>query len=44
MVVSPATLLALLERKGEGLPEVIVEPAMLAGIYQVGDIHPQRPH
>lgn len=41
-VVSPAAVLALLERRGESPPEVVVDPEMLSGIDQIGDIHPQR--
>jgi len=43
-VVSPAAVLALLERRGESPPEVVVDPEMLSGIDQIGDIHPQRFH
>ncbi|HEY1918986.1 MAG TPA: hypothetical protein VGH27_25725 [Streptosporangiaceae bacterium] len=41
-VVSPSAVLALLERTGEGPPEVVVDPVMLTGIDQIGDIRPQR--
>ena len=43
-VVGPAAVLALLERKGESPPEVVVDPAMLTGIDQIGELHPQRLH
>jgi hypothetical protein len=41
-IVPLTAVLALLERRGENPPEVVVDPHMLAGIEQVGDIHPQR--
>jgi hypothetical protein len=41
-VVAPEAVLALLERKGEGPPEVVVAPQMLAPVEQVGPLHPQR--
>lgn len=41
-VVAPDAVLALLERKGESPPEVVVDPDMLGGIQQVGELHPQR--
>jgi hypothetical protein len=33
---------AVLERKGEGPPEVVVDPRMLTAVEQVGPLHPQR--
>lgn len=41
-VVQPAAVLALLERRGEGSPEVAVDPQMLVGIDQLGPLYPQR--
>ena len=41
-VAAPEAVLALLERKGEGPPEVIVDPRMLAAVEQVRPLHPQR--
>jgi hypothetical protein len=41
-VVAPAAVLALLERKGESPPEVVVDPEMLKGIDQIGELHPRR--
>lgn len=40
--VAPDAVLALLERTGEGPPEVVVDPQMLAAVEQVGPLHPQR--
>jgi hypothetical protein len=37
--IAPA---ALLERRGEGQPEVVVDPQMLTHIEQVSPLHPQR--
>jgi hypothetical protein len=39
---SRSAVLALLERKGESPPEVVVDPEMLTGIDQVGELYPQR--
>ena len=41
-VAAPDAVLALLERRGEGPPEVVVDPRMLAAVEQVGPLHPQR--
>jgi hypothetical protein len=41
-VAAPDAVLALLERRGEGPPEVVVDPRMLAVVEQVGLLHPQR--
>lgn len=41
-VVPPAAVLALLERRGEGPPEVVVDPQSLTAIDQLGDLTPQR--
>jgi hypothetical protein len=41
-VAPPDAVLALLERRGEGPPEVVVDPRMLAAVEQVGPLHPQR--
>jgi hypothetical protein len=41
-VVAPGAVLALLERKGESPPEVVVDPTMLTGIEQIGQLYPQR--
>jgi hypothetical protein len=41
-VVTPDAVLALLERRGEGPPEVVVDPRMLTAVEQVGPLHPQR--
>jgi hypothetical protein len=41
-VVTPHAVLALLERRGEGPPEVVVDPRMLGSVEQVGPLHPQR--
>ena len=41
-VVMPDAVLALLERRGEGPPEVVVDPQMLTAVEQVGPLHPQR--
>jgi hypothetical protein len=41
-VVAPDAVLALLERRGEGPPEVVVDPVMLNGIKQIGQLYPQR--
>ena len=35
-------MLALLERKGEGPPEVVVDPRMLTAVEQAGPLHPQH--
>jgi hypothetical protein len=43
-VVKPGAVLALLERRGEGPPEVVVDPHMLTGIEQAGPLHSQRFH
>jgi hypothetical protein len=42
-VVAPSAVLALLERKGESPPEVVVDPKLLSSIEQVGQIYPRRP-
>ncbi len=41
-VVAPAAVLALLERRGEGPPEVVVDPEMVTGINRIGGFRPQR--
>jgi len=41
-VAPPGAVLELLERRGEGPPEVVVDPRMLAAVEQVGPLHPQR--
>lgn len=41
-VATPQAVLALLERRGEGPPEVVVDPQMLVRIEQVSPLHPQR--
>jgi hypothetical protein len=41
-VVMPDAVLALLERRGEGPPEVVVDPQMLPAVEQVGPLHLQR--
>jgi hypothetical protein len=41
-VVTPYVMLALLERRGEGPPEVVVDPRMFTAVEQVGPFHPQR--
>ena len=41
-VAAPDAVLALLERRGEGPPEVVVDPRMLAAVEQVGPPHLQR--
>jgi hypothetical protein len=41
-VATPEAVLALLERSGEGPPEVVVDPQMLTHIEQVTPLHPQR--
>ena len=41
-VVTPDSVLALLERRGEGPPEVVIDPRMLTAVEQVGPRHPQR--
>ncbi len=41
-VVTPEAVLALLERKGERPPEVVVDPQMFTTIDQLGPLHPQR--
>lgn len=41
-VVSPAAVLALLERPGESPPEVVVDPEMFDHVEQIGPVHPQR--
>jgi hypothetical protein len=41
-VAAPDAVLALLERRGEGPPEVVVDLRMLATVEQVGPLHPQR--
>lgn len=41
-VVTPDAVLALLKRRGEGPPEVVVDPRMLTAVEQVGPFHPQR--
>jgi hypothetical protein len=41
-VVMPEAVLALLERKGESPPEVVVDPQMLTAIDQLGPTHPRR--
>jgi hypothetical protein len=41
-VVTPGAVLALLERRGEGPPEVVVDPQMLTAVEQVGPLHLQR--
>jgi hypothetical protein len=41
-VAMPDVVLALLERRGEGPPEVVVDPRMLTAVEQVGPFHPQR--
>ena len=38
----PEAVLALLERKWRGPPEVVVNPEMLTAIDQLGPLHPQR--
>ena len=38
----PEAVLALLERKGENPPEVVVDPQMLTTIDQLGPLHPER--
>jgi len=40
--VPPEALLALLERRGEGPPEVVAYPGMLVAFGQHGEIIPQR--
>jgi hypothetical protein len=41
-VAAPGAVLALLERRGEGPPEVVVDPRLLAAVEQVGPLHLQR--
>jgi hypothetical protein len=41
-VVTADAVLALLERRGEGPPEVVVDPQMLTAVQEVGPVHPQR--
>ena len=41
-IAAPGAVIALLERKGESPPEVVVNPAMFTGIEQVGQLYPQR--
>jgi hypothetical protein len=41
-VAAPDAVLALLERSGEGPPEVIVDPRMLTAVDLAGPLHPQR--
>ncbi len=41
-VVQPAAVLALLERRGESPPEVVLDPQMIRDIAQLGPLHPQR--
>ena len=41
-VVKPDAVLALLERRGEGPPEVVVDPRILTAVEQVGPLYPQR--
>ena len=41
-VVEPDAVLALLERRGEGPPEVVVDTQMLTAVEQVGPLYPQR--
>jgi hypothetical protein len=41
-VAAPSAVLALLERRGEGPPEVVVDPRMLTAVEQVGPLHSQR--
>lgn len=41
-VAAPDAVLALLERRGEGPPEIIVDPRMLTAVEQAGPLHPQR--
>jgi hypothetical protein len=41
-VVTPDAVLGLLERKGEGPPEVVVDPRMLIAVEQVGPLYAQR--
>lgn len=40
--VTPEALLALLERRGEGPPEVVADPGMLTDFVQHGETMPQR--
>jgi hypothetical protein len=39
---TPRAVLALLEHRGEGRPEIVVDPALLTGIHQRGPVHPKR--
>jgi hypothetical protein len=41
-VATPEAVLALLERRGEGPPEVVVDPQRLTRIEQSSPLHPQR--
>ncbi|MFZ0188336.1 MAG: hypothetical protein WAL72_15500, partial [Streptosporangiaceae bacterium] len=41
-MAAPDAVLALLERRGEGPPEVVVDSRMLTAVEQVGPLHPQR--
>jgi hypothetical protein len=41
-IVTPEALLALLERRGEGPPEIVADPGMLVDFAQLGDTFPQR--
>jgi hypothetical protein len=41
-VAAPDAVLALLERKGEGPPEVVVDPRMLTAVEQARPLHPER--
>jgi len=43
-VAAPEAVLALLERRGEGPPEVVVDPRMLVPIEQVSPLDQQRYH
>jgi hypothetical protein len=41
-VVTPDAVLLLLERRGEGPPEVVIDPRMLTAVEQVRPLQPQR--
>jgi hypothetical protein len=41
-IVQPSVVLALLERRAEGPPEVVVDPHLLTDIDQLGALHPRR--
>ena len=41
-IAAPEAVLALLERRGEGPPEVVVDPQRLTHIEQVSPLHPQH--